>query len=506
MGCKLVGRWRTVEADIWDRAYLDLCGRAMIVIGADGRGEIAFGAMQVTLDIEYGPTSIASAWIGFDEMDEVSGEGTAELLDDGSIKIESTMTTMTRPSSKRSATVFEQPANGPIIKRTLRMRHENSPAPMRENELGNTPGELVHTQDVSEVSIVASVALPPPLHGQSYVNAAVINKLQEAGQRPVVADISPGGTPGRAVYHSKRLLRVIAAANYLIAHRRCERRVFYSVLEAGHGIFYNFVLLILARAFNYEVFFHHHSAKHTLATSARFRALLWFAGPMTHVVLSDRMAQDLASRYGVDRILIAHNACVVADPGETQSDRIEGAPLTIGHLSNLSLEKGLDTVIQTVVAARKTGLNLKLVLAGPATSEASEAIVKAREVLGNMLDFRGPVSGPSKKDFFRDIDVFFFPTRYQYEAQPLVVIEALSYGVPVIASDHGYISECLGSEGYAIQPTAPISESLAVLHTFLQPELLRKRQNAARARFCELRRLSLAQYRRLVADICGRAA
>ncbi len=88
MGCKLVGRWRIVEADIWDRAYLDLCGPAKIVIGADGRGEIAFGAMQATLDVEYGPTSMTFTWIGFDEMDEISGEGNAELLEDGSIEME----------------------------------------------------------------------------------------------------------------------------------------------------------------------------------------------------------------------------------------------------------------------------------------------------------------------------------------------------------------------------------------------------------------------------------
>ena len=43
MGCKLVGRWRIVAADIWDRAYLDLCEPAAIVISADGRGEI-YGA------------------------------------------------------------------------------------------------------------------------------------------------------------------------------------------------------------------------------------------------------------------------------------------------------------------------------------------------------------------------------------------------------------------------------------------------------------------------------
>ena len=44
--------------------------------------------MQATLDVEYGPTSIDFTWIGFDERDEISGEGNAELLDDGSIEIE----------------------------------------------------------------------------------------------------------------------------------------------------------------------------------------------------------------------------------------------------------------------------------------------------------------------------------------------------------------------------------------------------------------------------------
>jgi transposase len=86
--CKLVGRWRIVEADIWERDYLDLCGPATIVIGADGRGENAFGAMQATLDIEYRPTSIDFQWFGFDEGDKVAGEGEAELLNGDAIKID----------------------------------------------------------------------------------------------------------------------------------------------------------------------------------------------------------------------------------------------------------------------------------------------------------------------------------------------------------------------------------------------------------------------------------
>ena len=86
--CQLVGRWRIVEADLWDRDYLDLCGPTVIAIGADGHGEISFGAMQGALDIEYSRSSIGFTWVGFDEMDEVSGDGSVELLHDGSIEIE----------------------------------------------------------------------------------------------------------------------------------------------------------------------------------------------------------------------------------------------------------------------------------------------------------------------------------------------------------------------------------------------------------------------------------
>jgi hypothetical protein len=87
-GCKLIARWRIVEADIWDREYLDLCGPATIAINDDGHGEIAFGALQASLDIEYSRDSVGFTWAGSDEMDEVRGDGSAELLDDGSIEIE----------------------------------------------------------------------------------------------------------------------------------------------------------------------------------------------------------------------------------------------------------------------------------------------------------------------------------------------------------------------------------------------------------------------------------
>ena len=84
----VVGRWRITEADLWDRDHLDLCGPATLVVRANGHGEIAFGAMQASLDVDYGPDEIGFTWEGFDEMTEVSGAGSAELQDDGSLQIE----------------------------------------------------------------------------------------------------------------------------------------------------------------------------------------------------------------------------------------------------------------------------------------------------------------------------------------------------------------------------------------------------------------------------------
>jgi hypothetical protein len=103
----LVGRWRIVAADLWDRAHLDLVAPATIIIGADGRGEITFGAMQGSLELEYARSTVCFTWAGFEEMDDVRGSGSAELQNDGSLEItfayhlgdEATLKAVPAPSS-----------------------------------------------------------------------------------------------------------------------------------------------------------------------------------------------------------------------------------------------------------------------------------------------------------------------------------------------------------------------------------------------------------------------
>ncbi len=87
-GCQLIGRWRIVEADLWDRDYLDLVEPANIMFNKNGRGEFAFGVVNATMELEYAKRIVLFSWTGFDEGDEISGSGSAELDDDGTIEIE----------------------------------------------------------------------------------------------------------------------------------------------------------------------------------------------------------------------------------------------------------------------------------------------------------------------------------------------------------------------------------------------------------------------------------
>ena len=87
-GCQLLRKWRIIEADIWDRDYLDLVQPAYIEFGKNGRGEFAFGAMEATMELEYASRIVFFNWTGFDEGDEMSGSGSADLRDDGRLEIQ----------------------------------------------------------------------------------------------------------------------------------------------------------------------------------------------------------------------------------------------------------------------------------------------------------------------------------------------------------------------------------------------------------------------------------
>ena len=84
----LIGKWRIVEAGLWDRNYLDMSGPAFIEFKGDGSGETRFGCVVAGLECSYSPSTAIFTWQGHDEMDEADGDGFAELNDDGTLSVE----------------------------------------------------------------------------------------------------------------------------------------------------------------------------------------------------------------------------------------------------------------------------------------------------------------------------------------------------------------------------------------------------------------------------------
>ena len=86
--CKVIGRWPIISSDLWDSDYLDLVDPAFIDVGRDGRGELVFGVVTASLDLSYSRTVVFFTFEGCDEDNEVTGSGSAELLEDGMLEIE----------------------------------------------------------------------------------------------------------------------------------------------------------------------------------------------------------------------------------------------------------------------------------------------------------------------------------------------------------------------------------------------------------------------------------
>ncbi len=85
----LIGRWRIVEMDLWDRDALDLVAPAYFEFASGERGGFGFIAVEGDLDYRYadvdGRRRVEFTWEGDDEGDARTGRGWAQLESDGSL-------------------------------------------------------------------------------------------------------------------------------------------------------------------------------------------------------------------------------------------------------------------------------------------------------------------------------------------------------------------------------------------------------------------------------------
>ena len=81
----ILGKWRIVAMPGYDADYPDMMEPAYILFAKSG-SEFAFGCVTGTIPGAANGGAIEFTWSGNDEMEEASGDGWAELQEDGTLK------------------------------------------------------------------------------------------------------------------------------------------------------------------------------------------------------------------------------------------------------------------------------------------------------------------------------------------------------------------------------------------------------------------------------------
>ena len=104
-----------------------------------------------------------------------------------------------------------------------------------------------------------------------------------------------------------------------------------------------------------------------------------------------------------------------------------------------------------------------------------------------MVNYWGRRYGGEKDVFWKDADIFVFPTYYHNECFPLVILEAMEQGLPVISTNEGGIPDIIdnGNSGYTVEKNNPTALASAIELLIKDPELCISMGKAGRKLFEE---------------------
>jgi len=350
----------------------------------------------------------------------------------------------------------------------------------------------ISTTDIDNPVLFAG-PFPPPLHGQSLCTKVLADKLCANGLGLLKKNLSGHGASPVGRLASKMLRHVT------LPFGSSSARSAYISANSNAGMWLTAIAAGMLRFSGKRLFIHHHAYDHVRRRRLRMVALALAAGPdAVHVVLGNDMATQLQMHTpGVKHTFVLGNAGLV-DPALTELTNIPDG-LCLGHLSNLSKDKGIEEVVELALALHRSAIPVKLLVAGSTTDEASSAAIeRATASLGDNFVYLGPVAGAQKLAFFKQISHFIFPSRYRNEASPLVLLEAMAADVPCVCYDIGCIVEDVGSLGGLVIPKEAdfVTDALSYLCPSLHDEA---RQPSPRAQFDALLREHELQIRELAA-------
>lgn len=250
------------------------------------------------------------------------------------------------------------------------------------------------------------------------------------------------------------------------------------------------LLLALLRPLFRCTVFHFHARglpKVMSSTSGLYGRMMRYALSAPDLVIGPSEVVVAEAKYlGPGRSLVIPNGTVGGRP--KQDYKPNSNSIRILFLNLISPRKGVDWLIDSICRLRKVHSALELVLVGEFESLAYERSFLTRVAqlqLRDIVRWTGPVSGDDKWRAFETADIFCFPTIHPEETFGLVLVEAASCGLPIVASDVPGVRDVLtpGKSFALADPHAPFTLDHC-LRSFLNWELRQAFGRAAHAEYC----------------------
>lgn len=335
--------------------------------------------------------------------------------------------------------------------------------------------------------------IPPPVNGAAMVGEQIkesekINSFFDTDYVNLttsfnLSKIGKGGV-------SKIITALAIAWKVVQALNKKSYDLCYMTLTAkGVGFYKDFLIVLILKLYGKRIVYHFHNKGVAKSGERYFNGLLYrFAFKNTKSIqLSPLLYYDIKSYVKPENVYFCPNGMPDDFTSEKKMNKLLNSPCKFLFLSNMMEEKGVLILLEACALLKEKGLDFECHFIGAWSDVSEEAFYEEVTKLGieKSIFAHGKQYGSDKIKFFNDADVFVFPTYYHNECFPLVLLEAMQYGLAVISTNEGGIGDIVeeGKTGLLVL-RKNIQELANVLEQMIkEPNLRAQMGKAGRDRY-----------------------
>lgn len=237
----------------------------------------------------------------------------------------------------------------------------------------------------------------------------------------------------------------------------------------------------MARAASVPYILHEHDGSFDSAYdggSERYRrGVRRLFGSAAKVIVLSEEWRDYFAVHVCDesKLVVLHNGVSLPDLSQRKSKTSED-PIDILYMGVLNSRKSPDILIRAA-SELPEGLNLRFIFAGNGNLEEYRSLARFLGV-AERCQFLGWVKGKERERLYLTSDIYCLPSKN--EGMPMSVLEAMSYGLPVITTPVGGIPQVIsdGIDGL-IMPVGDVKQLVSELSMLIESYELRNRMGRA---------------------------